>query len=609
MKRAAACIFVLLVPLTALPQDIYNRGRAALSARDTSGALTAFQDALKAGQRPAESNYYLGAIALARNDVDGAIRYLEASVKLRDSNPDVLRTLGEAYVMKGDGGNALRYLRLAAKEAPKDCGVMISYGRALLTADSVDAAIVYLTRAKECAPEDPVIYIGLGDAYIKQGVVVLGIINYKEAVRIAPHNFEYRYILARAYEKNRQWNDAVSEYNEVITLDSTYADAYLQKGTILYRAKRYRDAIDPLRRYDQLRKGNFDAKLMLAKAQVEIRDKEEALKNARAAVQLDSSGMEVWRTYFQTLVMNNEFTQAESALRSMQRRGELEPGDYLSLGDLYNGLKRDDDALTWYLKAVEADSAMSEPLATIGTILMKKGQYADAATWFERKIAAEPNHLSSYVNGAVCHMQAKNFDRVKELLDKAVELKNDYFPARLWRARYYVQVDSFARAEQEYKGVLEIIGDQTERYRREYGEAHGLLGSLYMSKGVDDRSFYFKAIDSFRKAVGAGYENTNLVLSWGQCVLQTLDPKGDAEENRKKIEEAIRLFRRSIQLDQNNAQGHLWLAEGLIRARIPGEDEKNRVLKEEACSEYKKALRLDPKLDDAKKAMERVGCS
>jgi hypothetical protein len=116
-------------------------------------------------------------------------------------------------------------------------------------------------------------------------------------------------------------------------------------------------------------------------------------------------------------------------------------------------------------------------------------------------------------------------------------------------------------------------------------------------------------VESFRKASGFGYEDASLRLTWGQAVMQTLDPTGDPADNDKKIEECTRLFRRAIDIDSNNPQCHLWLAQALIRPRKEGDDEKNKKIMEEACSELRKVLKLEPKNDDAKKAMERYSCT
>lgn len=603
MKRTILALLIFISFDGVFAQDLFNKARAALAARDTVTAVTGFTDAVKAGQKTAESNYYLGTIAYARGAYDDAITFLQTSIRIDDDNVEAFLTLGYSYIKKGDAANALSTFGRAAKIAPKDCNVSIAYGRALLAADSTDAAVLHLTKAKECAPEDASVYEALGDAYQKQGVAPLAITNYQKAVELNPRSIQTRYTLARAFEKNRQYTDAVKQYDEVIANDSLYADAYLQKGSILVRAKLYGRAAEPLRKFSQLRTDHYESRAMLAKALVETRKYEEAVTVASAALSIDSSSADTWRTYFFALVEMKDFAKAEVALAGLQRRTQLEVQDYLKLGDLYFGLKKRDEALGWYLKAVQADSSNCDPYFNLGFLYMQSQQWADAASSFEKKIICDSTSLSSYVNAAASHMQVKNMERARELLTKAISLKADFFQGRLWLARYYVAVDSFDNAKSEYEEVLRLIGDQTEKYKREAGEAHALLASLYVTKKE-----YVRAIESFNRAVRVGYENAGMHLSWGQAILQTLDPKDPPDESKRKNDDAVRHFRRCVEMDANSCQGHLWLAEGLVRSRVAGDDEANKKLKDEACAEYRKALKCDPRLEEAKKGMERIGC-
>lgn len=584
-------------------QDHIGRARAALASRDTAVAVEAFTDAARAGQKSSEANYHLGAIALSRGNIQEAIGFLQTSIRQDDENVNALKTLARAHLRNSDPKSALEQMRRATRVAPRDCDVSLMYGRALLEADSVDTALIFLTRARECAPNDPWVYIGLGDAYQKQGVTPLAITNYQKAVEIDPKNIETRYVLARAFERNRQYNEAVKVYEEVVESDSLYADAYFQMGSIFYRAKLYPRAVAPLRRYKGLRPGEFEPALMLAKSLLEVRNYPDAAEAAKAALDIDSSSSDPWRIYFFALVEVKDFARAEGALASLQRRGQLDAQDFLKLGDLYFGLKRREDALKWYNQAVASDSTNCEPYFNLGFLYMQSQQYADAAANFEKRIACDPNSISSYVNAAASYLQTKNLGRARELLVKSIEIKPDFFNGRLWLARYYVQADSFDMARQQYEEVLRLIGDQTDKYKREAGEAHSLLASLFVN-----RKEYGKALESFRKAAALNYENSGMHLSWGQALLQTLDPTGSAEENKRINEDAVRHFRKCVELDPNNSQGHLWLAEGLVRSRVAGDDENNRRVKEEACSEYRKVLKLDPKSEDARKGLERIGC-
>jgi len=119
MKRHLLGFLAVLALQTASGQEIYNRGRGALTARDTAAAEVAFREAVKVGQKPAEANFYLGAFAYARRNFPDAQRYLEASLKFNDENVDALKLLGESYLEMKDVQSSLTQFRKAAKLAPQ----------------------------------------------------------------------------------------------------------------------------------------------------------------------------------------------------------------------------------------------------------------------------------------------------------------------------------------------------------------------------------------------------------------------------------------------------------------------------------------------------------
>ncbi len=320
-------------------------------------------------------------------------------------------------------------------------------------------------------------------------------------------------------------------------------------------------------------------------------------------LEADSASADVWRMVGVSLVETKEYAKGLAAFASLRRRDSLRAEDLVKVGKAHFGLGMEEDAIRSYEAAVAADSTNCDPFFDMGFLYMKKQQYENAARMFERKIGCDKGSLSAYVNAAASYMQVKNFSRARELLMSAIELKPDFFQGRLWLSRYYVQVDSFDQAEKQYTEVLSLTEDNRDKYKKERGEAYSLLASLYAQ-----RKLFARAVESFRQASAIGYENAGMMLSWGQAILQTISPNDAPDENLRKTEESVKRFRRCIELDPNNAQGHLWLAEGLIRSRIPGDDTKNKQLKEEACGEYRKVLKIEPKNEDAKKGMERVGC-
>lgn len=614
MKRTIIWVLLVVCGQAVYGQDFLSKGKASLSSRDTTAAIQAFEAAVKNNQKPAEANYYLGAIAYARKNIPDASRYLQAAVKIDDENVEALNMLADVQMLQKDTPGALATYRRAQKLAPKNVRTATGFGLALLGADSIDAAIVQLTRAKELEPDNPNVYMALGDAYLKQNVPVLATGNYQKAIDLRPKNMEYRFKLAQTYEKNRQYTEAVAQYDSIASLDTTNVNAYLQAGQILVRAtgNQKKLAIAPLRKYVEKRPKSLEGWTLLTRVLFTLEDYPEAAKSARKALDLDSSSADLWRQYAYSLTETRDYKTALYAFEKLRAMKEFKPDDMGKYGNALVSTGRGGEAKTILLDALkinQSDSANCDIFFNLGGLYMspadkgEKPDYDSAAYYYEKKIACDPRSLSSYVNAAASYIQIKNYGRARELLTKALELKPDFLQARLWFARYYAQVDSLEAANDQYDQVLRDISSDPAKFKREAAEA------WQMKAALDFRGErYDRVIDDLRKAQAQGVENAQLHLSWGQALLQLLEKDASPEHNRGKIEESITHFRKSVQMDPNNAQAHLWLGQGLVMSRVEGDDEKNRALVEEACSEFRKVLKLDPKNQDAKKSMERVGC-
>jgi tetratricopeptide (TPR) repeat protein len=603
MKRLTVIAVTLLLAASAFAQDPFDKAKGALAARDTTAAIASFKEALKVGRKLAEANYHLGAIAFARGKNEEAIGYLQASIERDNENVQALRILGDALVIRKDVPGALTNYRRAVKLAPKDASIAAGYGMTLLAADSVDAAIVQLTRAKDHTPDDPAIYAGLAEAYLRQNVLVLAISNYQRSIELDPKTIATRIRLARVFFKNKQYVEAVKEYDAIIGIDSTLADAHLEKGRIYVLAKQPKKAVAPLQKFVMLQPKSVDGNALYARALFGADEFAAAAKAAAVSLRLDSANAEIWRVQAQSLTKTKDWNGALVAFGGLKRRNAMKADDMADYGAALVGAGREDEAIAALQEAIRADSTNCDTYFPLGFIFMKRHDYAGAAVMFEKKIACDPRSLSAYVNASACYMQVKNWTRTRELLTRSIELKPDFMQGRLWLGRYFAQMDSLDKAVEQYDEVLRLIGSNMEKYRTEAGEALQQKGQMYFINRQ-----YERAMESFRKAVVIGGETSGMHLMWGQCLLLLLDPKGDAAENKKKKEDAITHFRKSISLDQKSVQGHLWLGQALIQSRVEGDNEGNAKLQAEACAEFNLVLRLEPRNEDAKKAKERIGC-
>ncbi|HXX64749.1 MAG TPA: tetratricopeptide repeat protein [Bacteroidota bacterium] len=603
MKQAKLLLGAVLLAQLAQAQDPFEKAKSSLAVRDTAGAISQFKEAIKAGRKVPESNFYLGSIAYARHHLDEALTYLQASVDKDGENSQAYKTLGDVLTDKKDPAGALAAYRKAIKAAPKDVSIAGGYGMALLLADSVDAAIVQLSRAKENTPDNPALYVALSEAYLKQNVYVLAISNLQKAIELEPTKIPNRLRLARIYFKNKQYVEAVKEYDGVIGIDSTFAEAYLEKGRIYFLAKQYKNAVPPLHKLISLQPGSVDGNALYARSLFGADEFPDAAKAAETSLKLDSSNVDVWAVEGQAKTKTKDWAGALVAFEALKRRKALKPEHFGDYGAALVGVGRDDEAITALQDAIKNDSTNCDTYFPLGFIFMKRQDYEHAAAMFEKKITCDKRSLSAYVNAAACYMQMKNWQRTRELLFKSIELKSDFLQGRLWLGRYYAQVDSLEKAVEQYDEVIKIIAANPENHNKEAGEAHMQKAQLYF---IDKQ--YERSAAECRKVQEVGTETGGLHLMWGQALLQLLDPKGDEAENTRKKDESIAHLRRACALEPGNGQAHFWLAQALILSRKEGDDAKNKMIVEEACAELTKAMRIDPKNEDARKSKERIGC-
>jgi tetratricopeptide (TPR) repeat protein len=603
MRRLLLILAVLSIVQSAHAQDPFDKAKQALAVRDTNDAIMRFKEALKVGRKPSESNTYLGAIAFARHHIDEAIGYLQAAVDRDNENVEAFSRLGYALLEKKDNAGALTQFRRAVKLAPKDISISEGFGKALLASDSVDAAIVQISRAKESAPDNPSLYVLLGDAYLKQNVYVLGELNYQKAIDLEPKNIVTRAKLARVYYKEKKYVESVKEWEGIVAIDSTLTEPYLEIGRTYLLAKQYRNAVRPLYKLTQLQPKSVEGWSMYARTLFGGDDYADAAKAAQTSLKLDSANAEIWRVLARSLTKTKDWNGALSGFAGLRRHGSLNAEDLGDYGAALQSVGREEEAIQVLLEAVKADSSNCEVYFPLGFIYMKRHDYEHAAMMFEKRIVCDPRSLSAYVNGAACYMALKSWPRCRELLVRSIELKPDYLSGHLNLGRYYAQVDSLDKAVAQYDTVLALIGTDVDKHKGEAGEAYLQKGQLYFR----DKQFS-RAIDSFRKAVGAGIENSAIHLMWGQAMLQLLDPNASQDENARKKGEAVIHFRKTTGLEPGLAVGHFWLGTSLVLMRVEGDNAGNAKLVEEACSEFTKCLRLDPRNEDARKAKERISC-
>ena len=102
--------------------------------------------------------------------------------------------------------------------------------------------------------------------------------EFLKELQIDPGNADAEYILGVLAQRAQDWDEAITHFSQAAKLDQNFAEAYLGWGVSLLGARKYEDAVAPLRRAEGLTPGNPDIHNALATALVRTGNKAEAEK-------------------------------------------------------------------------------------------------------------------------------------------------------------------------------------------------------------------------------------------------------------------------------------------------------------------------------------------
>jgi len=214
--------------------DILHRKAAEilLKLSRPEAAFREAKEAVSIDSTVAENWLVFGKMSFAVDHFYSAQEAFKRCLEINPENADCITQLAEFYLLRKDYAKAIEY---ANKSLRIDQYLYRPYyikGWAYMEAgDSAKAASSYRT-AVELNPEFYEGYIMLGNMYYKANHP-LAEEYFKTALTIQPESLEALYFLATFYQQQDSIALAMQTYDEILRIDSTFFNAYYNKGYIL----------------------------------------------------------------------------------------------------------------------------------------------------------------------------------------------------------------------------------------------------------------------------------------------------------------------------------------------------------------------------------------
>jgi tetratricopeptide (TPR) repeat protein len=402
----------------------------------------------------------------------------------------------------GRTGGASTTVNTASKEQASTA--LAGAAEVYLERNELDKALEYFKKSVELNPKNEPAKLGYSEALVLKGdksfeevSVESSTYFYEQAIKFNANNAAAHAGLGEALDSMGKSDLAIVSYEKALALDPALTELFAPAGILYYQ------------------KG-------------EIAKAEGYLAKALAARPTDGETQ-----YFYGLILYKQ-NRNDEALRALQSSIKTAPTPeaYLTLGEVYDRLEREREAIQSYQEAIRLNPKYAEAHYNLGVAFYNRERYLEAKTAYEEAVRLKNDYADAHANLA---------DTLRQLatIEKDAAKKKDYF----------------GKAVGAYTLATAFIKDDPELFSK-YGYVLGKLGR------------WNNAVDALKKAVAIesdAIDYTNLGWAYYNAALDDTRMRLEAPA-RQKLTEARSALEKAVSL--NNKLDAAYLNLGITQSDL-----------------------------------------
>lgn len=394
----------------------------------------------------------------------------------------------------------------SALTKPEQSTLLVQLADAYVQVGSKDTALVFgfLRRAESLNPKNPELFLVRGDYWfntLNNGSRAAE--NYKRAQDFSPNSTRARVRLGQLYTRIRSYQDALGYYQDALTIDPSFAPAYLEMGFLYAKMGKQDESKEYFKKYLDLSSGNIAAKRRYANMLIQTEDYKGAIEQIHQIMALDSTSFnDLNRALAYSYYEEKQYPKAKYYIGKFIASAPAEkvtPTDYTYSGRILVKSGEDSLGILNLTKAYEMDTTNVDLLNEIATLYLKTKKPQQAGDTYKLKIQhSSAGSINDYYKMGRAYFDAKNWVEADSAFAKVNRLSVDFEPAFLFRARVYANLDPDSKgglAKPFYETLIEKAGADPVKYSKDIVEAYSYLGYyFYLNKQYCESMGYWDKI-------------------------------------------------------------------------------------------------------------------
>lgn len=456
-------------------------------------AETAYSKAIAIDPTSSVPYVELSHIYASRGQLDKAEEELNKMIKATGSTPRNLSTLALFYESTKKFDEAEKtYLQAVDAALKEDTGPLMNLSAYYARTKAYDKALAAVQKAAEIKKDDLNIQVSMAEIQLDSNQLKNAESTVDKVLEKDKGHVAGNLLRGRLYLIGNDPASALDRFNLVTRESPRNAMGYYFRALAQIRQGKNKVAEADLLKAIELDPRFYEARLILAESYLRDRNKDLAGQQIEAALRSAPEDRRVLMLRGNLKILEEDFKGAENTFNKVaQRNPEFAPV-HVQLGLLYNLLKRKNDALNSFQKALQLNPMQTDALGFMAAIYLADKKFDEALQICEKhkeKVQENPFSLAAieYLEGNIS-LAKGDTRKAKERFKDAIDMDPNILPSYVALAKVYVSEKKYDEAIAEYKNAL--------LKNPKYFPGHMAIGTIYDVKGEGE-----KAESHYRKAL------------------------------------------------------------------------------------------------------------
>lgn len=278
------------------------------------------------------------------------------------------------------------------------------------------------------------------------------LVNLRQVRNAWPGTVKVYFELGYAFEKLALYDSAMAAYKMCIQIKPDYASAYRQLGYVHYQKKEEGLALDNFKKFEEYTKTPSKDYIYWYRKGFSCN----AVKDYNAALIALQQSVDIKQDYLNTWLERgfalSRLKRDDEAIADYKKAIGIDPKSHIAyngIGEVYRDNKKDNDqAIYWYQKALEVTPKERKACFGIGYCLNSQGKFSEAIPYLQQAIESEATYTAAYTELGYSFYKTSRLDDAVTQFRKAISLSPANENARYYLALLYIDQKDKAKATQ-----------------------------------------------------------------------------------------------------------------------------------------------------------------